>query len=353
MPTTCLDTIIGLDTTACDCFQADAPVDYSVSDSGLYLTDPEFGLPIRDAILASADCTDSGIWSVMETARSQGIRDFKADLQAALHAKRERTFIPWRGMVGKIEMNGRHAIASTYAGQIWRPVDRKPGRRFVVTAVWAGFDSTGTVNATITTNAYGVADIPLSLNTQAMQWTRNELETPATLEMYDTGEVELYHAFLYDPAGLRVLSNRLHCCGAPSWSKNAIVAGVTINDLALLRDFHGRGNAGYGLAVEGYFDCDDLGWLCDLRQLGGESFYQYVAHAILAKSTIKLISKLMDGGQINQYTLLEYDNANQRRVALADKYASLLDWLVYEMPTGFSGCWGCRKSDFKTSKLMS
>lgn len=60
---TCLDTVIGLSRTVCNCYE-DQPADYDVSDSGLYIDELE-GLNLQIAG-GAADCEQGGVFDLLQ-----------------------------------------------------------------------------------------------------------------------------------------------------------------------------------------------------------------------------------------------------------------------------------------------
>jgi hypothetical protein len=327
------------------------PLDYATSNSGLYMTDVEYGLPIRDAILSAEDCDQSGIWEVMDRARTEAIRDFKRDIGVSLDMLKVRGVTPWRGAAGKIEVNAFAPLNVLYGGQLLRPVGRHPHRKVVVTAIHVGFTTTGTTPLTFRSNAQGWTDQVVNVNHTANTWTRNALATAIELPMFDVLESKLYHAVTYDAMNRTVMSNRLYCCGGASWGHLFTLSGVATNNLADLREQIGRGADGMGLVLEGYTACDELDWICDLPQLGMQQLYETVGLAVLCKATVRLLSQLLDGGTINQYTLLMDAQGYAKRDALSAKYAELVRWIATHLPAGASGCWGCSKNSFFTSQI--
>ena len=91
--TDCYQDIIGLYNGDCDCLDG-RPLDYNVSDSGLYISDllePKF----IDGLL-NCDQGDS-VWELMEIVRDLAIRYFIADSNALLLQGNKLKRIPYKG----------------------------------------------------------------------------------------------------------------------------------------------------------------------------------------------------------------------------------------------------------------
>ncbi len=86
----CLNNIIGLSATACTCWDAEKPADFTAlnaSSSGLYIMQPDT-VPVRWTNSA-ADCENGGIWDLAINARTQAVRDFLSDYLAATQILKE------------------------------------------------------------------------------------------------------------------------------------------------------------------------------------------------------------------------------------------------------------------------
>ena len=76
----CLDNVIGLSSTNCNCWDDTKPVDFATlnaSSSGLYVAESD-AIPLRWANSA-ADCENGGLWDLLIKSREKAIRGFVAD----------------------------------------------------------------------------------------------------------------------------------------------------------------------------------------------------------------------------------------------------------------------------------
>lgn len=328
------------------------PLDYATSNTGFYMTDSEYGLPIREAILSAADCGQSDLWQVMARAREEAIRDFKRDLLVYLDMYKVKGVTAWRGAAGKIEVKAFTTLNVDYAGQLIRAVNRTPHRKLVINAIWAGFTTTGTTNLTLRSNKPGWVNQVIPVAHTANGWTKTPLATPIVIDLYDVLEAELYYALTYPAQGVTVMNNKLWCCGSPSWANLFTLSGVSTNNLDDLREQWGRGADGLGLVIEGYTDCADLDWICELPELAGQQMYETIGLAVLCKATVRLLSQLLDSGVINHYTLLMDQQGYAKRDFLSARYSELLQWVAKNLPPGASGCWGCNKNSLFNAKMI-
>jgi hypothetical protein len=346
----CLDLLVGLSPEECPCFD-EAPPSFSYSASGYYIADAEHGYPLKPAALANAPCWENSIWEALSNAREQAVRDLKQDLLAALRREKVTEFRGWRGTVGEVASNARNFTGRrTYSGLLLRPTARLVDQSFVVTAVWAGFDFTGVLNATIESNAPGWVPENLALNTVAGKFTRNALASPIALPMYDLAHPGIAYAFAYDPTQGSALDNRAHCgCGGkPGWMRSLDVSGFDSDEIPA------REGEPYvkikcdsrlhGLALEGYFACESLDFLCRLPELGGADTLSLLGRALQYKAAIKLFERDATSGQVNQGTLLNAEGRAARVRMYQESYFNIIQFAVMSAPAGASSCWGCGRN---------
>jgi hypothetical protein len=344
----CLDNIIGLAEEACAC-DGEAPQGYNTSMSGHYLIDEEYGVPARFSAQALADCTENSLWAALAKARARAVRDVQEDIRAHLAQSKSRPFYAWSGVVGETSTNRRGTSGRALSGVVLYPQQRAIDTAFVVTAIWAGFNATGTVDVTVSGNGQAFTPQTVTLGTVAGRFERNILQSPMYLPMYDAAQPGLAYALSYPAQGVEVLVNRRHCnCGGrPGWEKHLKVSGFQSDTAIAQPGGHyepSRCNEDLrGLALEGYFSCDDLGFLCRLGQLGEANLYSLLGRAVSYKAAIRFFRRAESSAAINQAVLVNAEQRAARISAYGKEYNNILDYIVQNVPTGASACWGCSK----------
>ncbi len=357
MSLACLENIIGLAPEGCEC-DGTPPTGFSESSSGYYLTDVEYGFPVRFAASALADCTESDIWDALSNAREQAVRDVEQDIQNELMVSKEGTFKAWRGVIGETSSNRRGTTGRQYAGVQIKPMQRSIDRSFVITAIWAGFSHTGTVDVTLSSNAHEFLPVTYSLDTVANKFTRNALESPKAISLYDIAQPGLTYALTYEPEGLTAMDNRKHCsCGRlPGWVKEIEVSGFASDEPLSQRGAHYDpricNNRMWGIAIEGYFACEDIAFLCRLDELGQANIKSLLGRAVSYKAALKLMLKADKSEKVNQFTLLGAEERAARMHMYSEAYAEILKFITRNVPTGASSCWGCNKGGMRTTTRM-
>lgn len=348
----CLDNIIGLTDVECECYAGDLPEDWAevnVSETGFYLTDPEFGFPIVEEINATGNCGGGTLYDMLETARNKAIKAFRADLGMAI-MKRHRNVVQFRGTIGKLESNSRVRPAEDYVGVQLLPRPLRDGK-FVLEAIYLGLSVADTVAVTIATNE-GNVDTPLftpvtvDITTQANKFVRKELDTPLELPFFQMTNAEDLRYLIYytPPAGASVLSNRFTCCSkSPAWRQHIQAHGLSTNDITEFEP--GKLGNAMGVVLEGYTVCNEVGWLCRLDQIGGYSVKQLAGRAIQHKGGAFLVSGILDSAQINRYTLKPKEELYARRDYLQKEYMNAVDWIANNLPSEALDCLECKSAN--------
>jgi hypothetical protein len=351
----CLSTLIGIAANDCECF-AGIDEDYTVSDSGFYLTDPLNGVPNLNAILASApSCTsgDGGVWDILNAALQSGIRDLRGDLTASLSLHRQMAGA-WRGNAAKtLEPTGTVNAANGKNGLQITSERRLIDMAFVVTDLYVGSNLTGTTpvkfSANLPSDEFTQADV--SCNTVAGTFAKNHLATEIRLPLYSPSEERIFYNLYWEPGiGERPLVGKIWCCGGPGgWSKFVDIGGFNLATIDPYTKY--SGSAAYGLLIGGYISCNELDFVCNLDQLNGEYNWKHLlGRTLLFKSAIHAIAGMLGSDSVNRYTLINAETAGKRMKDLTDAYNTNIEYIAKSLPTGFSACWGCNKSDFTISK---
>lgn len=350
MSLSCLDTLIGLSSRDCNCTSGSRPSGYATSDSGYYLDDREYGFPVQDALIATQDCGEDSIWDMLATARTQAVRDLKVDMQQALTEVRDSNIINWRGTIGKAEATGYNAATTGTAGIQLRPRYRLKDASFVVKALWVGLDTTKSVTVNFTSNDGSFSSTTRTATATAGQWVRTALESVVTLPLYSIARTDVKYNIQYSLSGAKAYNNRISCCRPPEWMKHVDAYGIL--DTSFNDDTIYSSGYGYGLAIEGYFTCNKLDWICDMEEMNGLDFRDLLARCLQFKGAIKLMSMVLESGRVNYYTLLDAEGLERRRAKLQKMYSEYLMWVAQSLPANVSSCWGCEKHAPRVQSIL-
>ena len=346
MALTCLDTLIGIAPDDCACYAAGWDAGFATSSTGYFATDREFGYPVLDSLLYSKNCLESDVWDLLVQCRADAIRDFKTDMSAALATVRKSRIVQWNGAIGNAQGTVLSQSTNTYAGVQIAPRNAIKGGAFVLTGIWFGGNVTGTVSLQLSSTDPDYTANTVTLTATANRWVKTTLATAKTLPMYVSGVGDLYYNFKYDPSGIRFFQNNSKaCCGKsnPAWMVHLNAGGFTTSDFQEDNQYLG-GTMFNGLALEGYFTCASLDWICELENLAKFEVKNVVGRAIQAKTTVKAISATIETNRINQHTILAQDGALERRAMMEESYTQKIAWLAQNLPDNASDCWDCTKN---------
>jgi hypothetical protein len=353
---TCLETIIGLTDIDCQCSADLRPDDYDKSDSGRYITDPEFGFPALEAVFNSVDCGRE-MWTMMQKARTDAIRDFLADLTAMMHQSNTKKVPAWRGEIGKRQFSFSVTLTENTAGMILR-FPRWRDARFVLTGLGVNLSAVTPLTLKVVSNSAAWEPQEFDITTTANTWAFYEDDAdnpllPLALPMFAEDTTELTYLIAYDVPnipGVKCAENHITgCCGGlnDTYAKIMNPAGFQLDDAftKVYEDISLAANTGFGVIVKGYLDCDITGFLCELKEFGAHDLYEVMAAAIQAKAAAKMTSMVIDSGQINRFTLKSWEELHGRRQRHNNTYAEYLGALVKNYRNELSGCWQCKSNE--------
>lgn len=342
----CLLTLVGLSQDDCACFETGRPVDYNTSGSGYFVTDADYGFPMLEALDQSGDCSGIGVWDILTSARDQAILQFRADFTAKIREKYNRRVRTWKGTIGKLSHRSSVTGLSNFAGHVYRPQPIRDGK-LVLTGAWLGLTTTeASVTLNISSNDPTFTPVTRTLTTTANTFKQTtfaagqEVDLPFFSDKVDELEYYIY----YDTSGLTPLQSNFYCCGGPKeYSKHLRYGGFTVDTVD--DDNVGLGaNATYGLALDGYFACNELDWLCDLDALAGYEVASVIARAIQSNAAAIAASEVVNSSRINRYTTWSNDTIAARYTGLKENYENNLTWLVENFPQEASDCFECKSA---------
>ena len=348
----CLTGLVGLANRDCPCVSGGQPSGYNDSESGYYLDDQEYGFPVTNALYASIDCGQSNIWDRLDEARTQGIRDVKNDLLQSLSQVRESRVINWRGLIGKAEGVGSLVSTNTYAGIQLRPKIRMKDAYFMLKAVHLYVSATKSVTVTVTSNDGTFTPVSESASVTANTWTKYTFSSAVSLPLYSIALTDIRYNIAFQPDGAQVKQNKLWCCGKQPWMNHFDAGSFNLASLPNDQSLIPANNTCPGIALEGYFTCNKLDWICDLEEMNGINMRDLVARLIQVKSAIHLITGVLRSDKVNKYTLLNQEGMYRQRNFLRDYYNNGVLWLSQNLPNGVTSCWGCERAAPQITPLI-
>lgn len=342
----CLDTLVGLSQDDCACFETSRPETYADSDSGYFLTDPDYGFPMLEALDQSGDCSGVGVWEILTAARDQAILQFRTDFLAKVRDRYARRVKTWKGTIGKLTHKVNVSSTNDYSGIVIRPQMIKDGK-IVITGAWLGLTTTeGSVTLNITSNdpTFSALTRTLSSTANTFKQTTFSAGQEVTLPFYSDKVDELEYYLYFDTTTLVPLQNTFYCCGGPGkYAQHLRYGGFSVDTVDDENVSLGA-NLAYGLALDGYFACNELEWLCDLDALAGYEVSSVIARAIQANGAAIAASEALNSSRINRYTTWDNERLAAQYSSLKESYINYLDWLVNNFPADASECFECKSA---------
>jgi len=360
----CLQNIIGLTDQTCACYEDDKPVDFATqnaTDTGYYITDPEFGFNLLEEIDATGNCAGADVWEKLIAARAKAIAAFRTDLSAAVNDTHRHVLQTKDRMIGRLQYTSYNAVSDTYAGIVLKP---RPYRdaKFVLQAIYLGLDTATDVTVTIKTNSEDIANAStfseqtVTITTQANKFVRKALDTPLELPFYSIQNPDDLKYFIYYevPEGARPLANKFYCCGKkPGYWQHLHACGMLTSQVTDTDEISDSGNSPHGVALEGYFSCSEVEWLCRLDELAGYSVQSVVGRAIQHKAAAFLISDILSSNKINRFTLKPKEELWGRRKYLNKEFSNAVQWIAGNLPSEAMDCLACKNGErFRPAPIM-
>jgi len=376
MSLTCLENIVGLSETACNCWDAEKPVDFdalNASSSGLYVAAADT-IPLKWAN-SSADCENGGLWDMTIKARKEGIRNIFDGFLMATQKVKTNQFLPFT-KIGDDYKTAAELVKGSVAAFWIEPYRIKGGKIQIAgvdLAFWDGIAGSTDVTievyssldlSTIITGGTGVATI-----TANKTFATANFATPIVINLTDIRDdlnERLYFVYTI-PVGARPVNNaiRIGCDCGDSYERNPWMqvscgyGGIQADSVADLESPVSSGSNMQGMVINASFECDYYSWLCDLAQNPNELYLtgtgerlplgMALADGIRAASVVSLCNSILNGTRINIYSMIQDVKKIYAIRGHYDKIAKMaIKNLVYYMPSDVSGCLVCAENSLLT-----
>ena len=377
----CLQNIIGLSDTSCDCWDASKPGDFATlnaSESELYISMVDT-IPV-ETINTFINCESGVIWTMLDNARKKGIKAFVggffAMLQTRLEQKRESVV----QYIGTDIKNDSLTPVYDFQGQYYEPKYFKSGYMTIDKVQLALSNITPPVNVDVEvysskdlTNLLGTTTVTLTANSQ---FAEASFSTPVQIDLStvrDDLDEKVYIVYQL-PAGARPVNNEMtegcNTCGGgytKDLSRNEYLKwvceanGIESTAVANLNSVNRINSYARGLRVHTTFNCDWWSWLCDISTnpntvtlgLNKVNLGLALAETIQAASVASVYDFLINSPSINRHSITNSDvNLYAMRGHWQKKVKQYTAFLVDRMPENVSDCLRCKdKGRLKMSKV--
>jgi hypothetical protein len=358
----CLDNIIGLSQTDCNCFPNDTTIDGLTSKSGIYLDQLE-GLNI-DLLDSASDCDQGSVWDLMERARNNATKTFKADLLTGLLTHNKERRLPFLGIIGQSKFTRSLSLTSTYAGlRVY--CNQIMGGTMTIKRIGLSFNQAQTFDISVYNAITDTVVETYTVTSVANQVTYYDLPTPLVLEMNNTESDAPEYYFIYELAGgLQPKDNSRSCgCGGSykpvfntdkptymkpgsynkdRWNEFVMVAGISGNDITE-RDDWNTSSAMNGILLDVEFKCKITELICqDDMDFENNPMAAVMAFAIRYKAGVYLADSILASGKINRYTTMDRERLMGKKNSYEKEYQSRIEWLSQAISPKINDCLVCR-----------
>lgn len=344
----CLDKVIKLSRTECECFEA--PEDFNKGQSEVYLDELE-GINLN--ILGGAqNCEEGNIWQMMDRARLNATLAFKADLLSKL----ENNYVPRRpnysGLLGQSAFTSTLNFSQTIAGQEWS-FNRIIGGKIKIKRIGLAINATQVVTINIYDNDQHKTS-PLgtyNISATANELTYGVLSTPLELPLWSDNVSNLKYYAVYTVSGFYPKNNKTQCvpCSGGvkhvAWINWLSVKGIKGNDTEY--SSFSKSDELMGLVFDVDLNCNPQRIICsDEYPLDFETGRaMQIAYAIRFKAGALLIDTILSSPEINRYTMMDREALYGKRNHYRAKYEEWILYLSENSPVINNDCWICKPSN--------
>lgn len=329
----CLTNLIGVGNEISSCFDNSPSED--VSASGYYMIGgDEYALP---GIFLKQKLDYAKLYLVRDRSVTQTVRDLITVLSTT-HRKRYR---PYSGIVGQEKSTGFKIVSKQYVG-IEMKARASKSAKLVITAIWIGFSEQRNYPVSVTSNNPTFTPVDVALTSGSGSFSKNLLGTPIELPLYSNVYKDLRYMISVERGSAYPLNNKLTCCNnTMQFSDVMEISGGEGSSQSL----DGDSNYAHGIIIEGYVTCQELGWICDLAEIGEYSFRDVFARTAQFKAVIMLISDLLRSASPNSLAETMSENLTQHANRLSELYDNNLQWIANNLPES-ADCYTCNESSF-------
>jgi len=352
----CLNNIIGLSLNECVCYDDGRPVDFDVSNSGLYLDELE-GLNLR-TLASDVECGEGNIWLKMEKAITNAVTNFRTDLISSILLTQRTGRKSFNGLIGQLKYKTVNTIPTTWTGLRINPREFK-GSVLTLKGITTLMDTDVSFDVFIYDN---ITPTPLHsiLNVNAVTGTATENPlTPIELPLYREGYQDLEYQIVYQPSGFNPLDNKVTCgCRRrENFEEWMTVEGIQGDVIAEREDWNTNGFAN-GLAIDVSMVCNTAEIICggdsnDSLDFENDGVALSMAYAIRFKAGEILIEDILASGEINRFTMLDKERLWGKRNHYRTEFRTRIVYISDTIDIESNDCLVCGDKRINRSSILT
>lgn len=345
----CLDNIIGLSRTECEC--QNPPSGYNESESGLFLDELEgFNLNVASG---ADDCNRGGLWDRMNKAVENAKTDFITNILGCIETQFKPRATIYSGQLAEAGFRGVINTSESYAGIKLIPNQWKGGMitlRRVGVLINQSVPVTIKIMRRVDSQTEEVATYVSPAPVVAGQLTWVALESGLELPMWSySGKIEYF--VLLQLTGFKPYENKRDCgCGNVkrpylSWLNFNGTRGSNIDNL---NSFSDNGNVMNGMILDVLVKCKTSEIICSSEMpldFQDSGMAREMAAAIRFKAASKLYFEIASSSEINRYTVMEKDKLEEMAVAWEANYQKWIQYFCENINVSTNDCLVCKDNN--------
>lgn len=344
----CLDNIIKLSRTECECFDNGKPLTYNEGQSEIYLDELE-GLSL-EGLQGTENCEKGTIWDMMDRARTNATLMFKNDLLACLESNYSDKRKNYKGLIGDTTFNSTLNFSQQKAGLKLLPYEIVGGY-LTLNRIGLVFNAVGSLTIDIYSNEdYDTPIASYNVTTAANTVQYVELATPLKLPLWSEKVSQLEYYVVYETNPSVMPKNVKENCGCTkkslvyykNWVSVQGIRGSSSTQYNMFSSSNAKEMNGLILDVE--FTCKKDRLICsDEYPLDfNNGRVNQIAYAVRFKAAAMLVQMILDSPAINRYTLLGREALYGKRNHYNAQYEKWVSYLCENTEITNQDCLICK-----------
>ncbi|MFT3704642.1 MAG: hypothetical protein QM802_19915 [Agriterribacter sp.] len=331
----CLNNVIGITRTECECFTPDFDANAAISVSGLYM-DELAECPIKLSTIKAGTQLCEQIQTKMVNARSSAISFFKEELFKQLATKYSQSAAPYQGLIGGSSWTKNFPVSMPYAG-IYLQAKSMVGATMKISQIDTYFAQSASFDVLIYLNDMLLDTVPVTsiADSKKSNTITPELEYPLT----DTNGEPYNFKIVYNTTGLVPKDNAMSCgCGGRESGLDKFLSrkGImfqTINNIT-------TSGFTYGLNLVVNIRCGTDDIICNAYN--DDEFIRAVIPASIQRKSVEfLIADLLASKVIDRETMANREVMGVNAAKLHNKFKNDVQWIAERINLTGNGCFAC------------
>lgn len=330
----CLEKLVGLSQSECECFDIDPEL--KESKSGLYLDEQE-GIDL-ELITNSLGCGEE-LEKAFEKIYKNAVNFFQTDLQVELGNHYKQNHSPYIGRIGEQKYSGPLTkVTETFLG-LKINTKKIEGASAVINKILLYFNATGTINLKVYQGKDTLLkEYSINVVNGSTSFTPPE---PLVLPLTNYGYSEDYY-FVYDlPDGMKPMNNDVKCgCHGIESIRGVFLTPSGIKGTSLLN--YNADSHAMGISLDASIGCSIENIICDL--IVPDTIKRKVAIALWYKMSVLTLDAVFGSREINFDTLSNGEYLYTRKKKFESLYKAVIEWLGENIDMQTSDCFICNSS---------